>query len=66
MKERETTKQANCGCPYCQDTGSPETPIFCQPCSIETFTCPLCGKPVPRRRKTCPSCGAKITQQAKA
>jgi len=61
MKEKEI-KQANCGCPYCEDTGESSTPVFCQPCGIKTFTCPSCGKSVPRNRKTCPSCGARIAQ----
>jgi len=62
--EKKVVKQADCGCPFCEDKS--EVPMFCSPCSVTTFTCPSCGKPVPRRRKTCPSCGAKISQPAKA
>jgi RecJ-like exonuclease len=64
--ENKQNEQANCGCPFCEDKGETETPMFCAPCAVKSFTCPSCGKPVPRRRKTCPSCGAKIAQPAKA
>ena len=62
--EKKEVKQADCGCPFCENIAETETPMFCGPCKVTSFTCPSCGKPVPRHRKTCPSCGAKVTQPA--
>jgi len=62
--EKKQVKQAECGCPFCEGEGESGTSAFCAPCGVKSFTCPSCGKPVPRRRKTCPNCGAKIAQPA--
>jgi hypothetical protein len=63
--ENKEVKLENCGCPFCDDKGATERQAFCAPCAVTSFTCPACGKSVPRRRQTCPSCGAKLAAPAK-
>ena len=56
----KTEKKTEAWCPYCEDELANSQLPFCQPCKLETFNCPTCGKPTPRNNKICPNCGAPM------
>jgi hypothetical protein len=63
-KKEEKRHDEKLWCPYCEDELANSQMPFCQPCKVETFNCPSCGKPVVRTKRTCPSCGAKMKPAA--
>jgi predicted amidophosphoribosyltransferase len=60
MKSRRTEKKEQQWCPYCEDDLVKSQLPYCQPCKLDTFYCPSCGKPVPRLKRICPACGASM------
>jgi hypothetical protein len=60
MKTKQEEKKEERWCPYCEDELANSQLPYCQPCRVETFNCPDCGKPVPRLKKICPNCGASM------
>jgi predicted amidophosphoribosyltransferase len=59
-KRKLEEKKDQLWCPYCEDEIVNSQSPVCQPCKVETFNCPHCGKPVPRLKKICPSCGSTM------
>jgi len=63
-KRKRVEKKSELWCPYCEDEIVNSQLPYCQPCKVETFNCPNCGRPVPRTKRTCPECGADMKPKA--
>jgi predicted amidophosphoribosyltransferase len=59
-KKEARREEEKLWCPYCEDELAESQMPYCQPCKVETFNCPSCGKPAPRTKRICPSCGARM------
>jgi predicted amidophosphoribosyltransferase len=59
-KKEERRHEEKLWCPYCEDELAGQQMPYCQPCKVETFNCPSCGKPTSRTKRVCPNCGAKM------
>jgi len=58
-KAKKTNKK-DLFCPYCDEPSEKAVAPVCGACSVTTFYCPKCRKPVSRENRTCPHCGAEI------
>jgi hypothetical protein len=64
VKRKPEVKAEAAWCPYCEDELVNSQLPYCQPCKVETFNCPSCGKPAPRLKKVCPECGSSMKPAA--
>ena len=60
MATKDETREKRHSCPYCDEETIKAAFPFCQTCSVITFRCPECRKPVARENRVCPHCGARI------
>src|SRR5512143_2642516 len=44
-KKEARREEEKLWCPYCEDDLASSQMPYCQPCKVETFNCPSCGKP---------------------
>jgi RNA polymerase subunit RPABC4/transcription elongation factor Spt4 len=60
MKSNTGNTNKDTWCPYCEDELAKSQLPYCQPCKVEMFNCPECGRPTPRKNRVCPACGAEM------
>jgi endogenous inhibitor of DNA gyrase (YacG/DUF329 family) len=62
MATKDEIKEKHHSCPYCDEETIKAAFPFCQACSVTTFRCPECRKPVAGESRSCPHCGARISK----